>query len=157
MGYMRSNTPDLSERLMLFSLISLSPDLLNNIPIFATFQNFFQISILSDKKLSEIRNYFWILITRFSRDSNIPRKFQSLMMMMMNYFRGMVDRRKVFSLISSRGDCQRSSPWRISNSPRAGFEPAQKLSSGLLVEWSCAVVPTFKPRRHLTGNVRLIF
>ena len=30
---------------------------------------------------------------------------------------------------------------QISNTPRAGFEPAQNLSSGL-VEWSCAVVIT---------------
>ena len=34
-------------------------------------------------------------------------------MMMMNYFCGMVDRQKTFSLISSRGHCQRSSPSRI--------------------------------------------
>ena len=33
--------------------------------------------------------------------------------------------------------------------PRAGFEPAQNLSSGL-VEWSCAVVITTTPRRQLT-------
>ena len=36
---------------------------------------------------------------------------------------------------------------RISDMPRAGFEPAQNLSSGL-VEWSCAVVITATPRRH---------
>ena len=41
-------------------------------------------------------------------------------------FCGMVDRRKAFSLISSRDHCQRSSP------SRAGFEPAQNLSSGLV-------------------------
>ena len=49
--------------------------------------------------------------------------------------------RKAFSLISSRDDCQRSSPSRSSNTPRAGFKPSQNLSSGL-VEWSCAVVIT---------------
>ena len=70
-----------------------------------------------------------------------------IMMMMINCFCGMVDRRKAFSLISSRDHCQRSSPSRISDMPRAGFEPAQGLSSGLL-EWSCAVVITTKPRRH---------
>ena len=32
-----------------------------------------------------------------------------------------------------------SSPVRISNTPQAGFEPAENLNSGL-VEWSCAVV-----------------
>ena len=56
----------------------------------------------------------------------------------MHYFCGMVDRRKAFSLISSRDHRQRSSPSRISDMPRAGFEPVQKLSSGL-VEWSCTV------------------
>ena len=70
-----------------------------------------------------------------------------MMMMMMNCFCGMVDRRKAFSLISSRGHCQRSSPSRISDRPRAGFELAQNLSSGL-VEWSCTVVTTTTPRRH---------
>ena len=52
------------------------------------------------------------------------------------------------SLISSRDHCQRSSPSRISNPPRAGFDPAQNLSWGLL-EWSCAVVITTAPRRHV--------
>ena len=50
-----------------------------------------------------------------------------------------------FSLISSRDHCQRSSPSRISDT---GFGLAQNLSSGL-VEWSCAVVITTTPRRHL--------
>ena len=36
-----------------------------------------------------------------------------MMMMMMNWFCGMIDRREIFSLISSRGHCQRSSPSRI--------------------------------------------
>ena len=47
-------------------------------------------------------------------------------------FCGMVDRRKVLSLISSRDHCQRSLPSQISNPPRAGFKPAQNLSSGLV-------------------------
>ena len=55
----------------------------------------------------------------------------SMMMMMVNCFSGMVDRRKAFNLISSRDHCQRSSPLRISDTPRTGFEPAQNLSSGL--------------------------
>ena len=62
-----------------------------------------------------------------------------MMMMMINCFSGMVDQRKALSLISSWNHCQRSSPLRISDMLRAGFEPAQNLSSGL-VEWSCAVV-----------------
>ena len=49
--------------------------------------------------------------------------------------------------ISSRGYCQRSSPSRISDMPRAGDEPAQNLSSGS-VEWSCAVVITTTPWRR---------
>ena len=44
-----------------------------------------------------------------------------MMMMMINCFCGMVDRRKAFSLISSRDHCQRSSPSRISDTPRAGW------------------------------------
>ena len=67
----------------------------------------------------------------------------------LNCFCGMVDRRKAFSLISSRDHCQRSSPSRISDTPRAGFEDAQNLSSGL-VEWSCAVVIITTPRRQKT-------
>ena len=50
-----------------------------------------------------------------------------MMMMIMNCFCGMVDRRKVFSLIS---------PLRFSDRLRARFEPAQ---SSCLDEWSCAV------------------
>ena len=62
----------------------------------------------------------------------------------MNCYCGMVDRRKAFSLISSRDHCQRSSPSRISDMPWAGFEPAQNMSSGF-AEWSCAVVITTTP------------
>ena len=65
----------------------------------------------------------------------------------MNYFCVMGDRRKAFSLISSRDHCQRPSPSRISDTLRAGFEFPQNLSSGL-AEWSCAVVITTTPRRH---------
>ena len=68
-------------------------------------------------------------------------------MMTINWFCGMVDRWKVFSLISSRNHCHRSSSSRISPVDQAGFEPAQNLSSGL-VEWNCAVVITTTPRRH---------
>ena len=46
-------------------------------------------------------------------------------------FCGMFDRKKAFSLISSRGHCQRFSPLQISDMPRAGFEPAQNVSFGL--------------------------
>ena len=82
-----------------------------------------------------------------------------MMMMMMDCFCGMVDRRKTISLMSSWDHCQRSSPSRISDTPRARFEPVQNLSSGL-VEWSCAVVITTTPRRHqqkksLWGKIKL--
>ena len=54
-------------------------------------------------------------------------------------FYGMVYRRKTLSLISGWYHRQRFSPSRISDTPRAWFETAQNLSSGL-VELSCAVV-----------------
>ena len=80
-----------------------------------------------------------------------------MMMMIMNFFCGMADRRKAFRLISSRDHCQRSSHLWISDTLRAGFEPAQNLSSGL-VEWSCTVVITATPRRHLfTSHIYLHF
>ena len=56
-------------------------------------------------------------------------------MMMISFFGGMVDRRKAFSHMSSRGDCEKFSPSRISDTLRAGFEPAQNLSLDK-VEWS---------------------
>ena len=54
------------------------------------------------------------------------------MMMMMNCFCGMVDRRNALSLISNRDHCQRFSPSQISNTLRVGFEPAQNLRSGFI-------------------------
>ena len=58
----------------------------------------------------------------------------SLVMMMMNSFCGMVDWRKAFSLVSSWDHCQRSSPLQIYDKLWASLQPAQNLSSGL-VEW----------------------
>ena len=72
--------------------------------------------------------------------------------MMMNCFCGMVNRQKAVNPISSRDHSQRSSPSRISDTPRAGFEHAQNLSSGF-VEWSCAVVITITPQRHFTSHI----
>ena len=71
------------------------------------------------------------------------------MMMMMNCFCVMVDLQKAFSLISSWDHCQRSSTWRISDMPQAGFEHVQNLSSGL-VDRRCAVVIIITPRRYVT-------
>ena len=48
-----------------------------------------------------------------------------MMLMIMNSFCGMVDRREVFSFISKKDHCQRSSLSRISDTPHAGFKPAQ--------------------------------
>ena len=62
---------------------------------------------------------------------------------------GMVDRQKAVSVTSSRDHCQISSRSRIFDTPRAGFEPAQNPSSGLL-EWSCAVVITTILHYHHT-------
>ena len=61
-------------------------------------------------------------------------------MKMMNRYCGMVDRRKAFSLISSRDHCQRSSPSRISDTPRAGFEPAQNLKFRLCRTKLCSSI-----------------
>ena len=73
--------------------------------------------------------------------------------MIINCFCGMVDRRITFSLISSRDHCQRFSPSRISDRLRAGVEPAQNLSLGL-VEWRCAaVITTTARRRSLITNI----
>ena len=46
-----------------------------------------------------------------------------MMMMMMNCFIGMVDKRKAVSLKSSREHCQRISLSQISDTLRVGFEP----------------------------------
>ena len=109
-------------------------------------------TFLSFKLVVETRNHYhgmlqksFIWLTRVWFHHMFRSKVKCLMMMM-NCFCGMVDWRKAFGLISSRDHCQRSSPSRISSTPRAGFEPAQNLSSGL-VEWSCAVVITTTPQR----------
>ena len=65
-------------------------------------------------------------------------KKRVMMIMMMNCFCEMVDRRKALSIISSRDHCQRFSPLQISDTPRAVVEPVQNLSSHFL-EYSCAV------------------
>ena len=74
-----------------------------------------------------------------------------IMMTMINCFCGMVARQKMLNLISCRDHCQRSSLSQISDTARAGFEPAANLSSAL-VEWSCAVVITTTPQRHCNND-----
>ena len=71
-------------------------------------------------------------------------------MKMMNYFCGMVARRKKFSLISSRDQRKRSSPMRIFDMPQRRLEPMQNLSSDF-VKWRCAVVMTIR-LRHQNGH-----
>ena len=93
--------------------------------------------ILTRKSLMQVLFYF-------IRDAGSIK----ILMMMMNCFCGMVDRRKVFNLISGRDHCQISSPLWISDTPWAGFEPAQNLSSGL-DQGSCAVVITTTPWHHI--------
>ena len=69
-----------------------------------------------------------------------------MMMMMINYFCGTVDRRKTFRVISSRGHFQRSSPLSISNTLQAGFQPVQNLSSDLLEQGSAVRITTTSQR-----------
>ena len=77
------------------------------------------------------------------------------MIMMINCFCSMVGRTKGVSLISSRNHCQRSTPLRISNMTRAGFESAQNLSQNF-VERSCALVITTSPWRHLDLRIKCL-
>ena len=90
---------------------------------------------------------FW---TKFSKKGNLRPKVKKSHFCVRDddeLFCSMVDRRIAFSLISSRDHCQRSSPWRISDTLGAGFEPTQNLISGC-VEWSCAAEITTTPRCH---------
>ena len=56
-----------------------------------------------------------------------------MMMMMMNYFCGMVDQRKAVSLISNWDHCQRSSPSQISDTRRAGWYRLRKILENVFV------------------------
>ena len=60
------------------------------------------------------------------------------------FFR-MIGRRKALSLVSSRDYCQRFSPSQIPDTPRAGSEPVENLSSGF-VQGSCTLLITTTPR-----------
>lgn len=53
-------------------------------------------------------------------------------LMMMNCFCAMVDRRKMFDLISSRDHYQKFSPLQISNTPHSRLASVQNLSSGFV-------------------------
>ena len=96
-----------------------------------------------------IQQFLWTALLNFVYNNQFLANFEMPEMtslpFLMNCFCGMVDRRKVFSLISSRDHFQWSSPSQISDTPRAGFEPALNLSSDF-AEWSCPVVITTIPR-----------
>ena len=70
----------------------------------------------------------------------------------MNCFCGMVDRRKAFMPYSQPGPLETLSLSQISNTPLAGFQSVQSLSSDF-VEWSFAVVITTTPRCHGATSV----
>ena len=54
------------------------------------------------------------------------------LIMMKNYFCGIVDRRRVSSFISSRGNYQKFSPSQISSTSQAEFKSAQNLRLGFI-------------------------
>ena len=85
---------------------------------------------LMDLSLSQLN--YWCYFNNCGNNFVMMMMMMMMMMMKMNCFCGMVDQRKAFSLISSRDPCQRFSPWWISDSPWAGFEPVQNLSSGFV-------------------------
>ena len=75
----------------------------------------------SVSELSVLITFIWASIISWAVKSwgtNVG-SVMKMMIMMMNCFCGMVDRREAFSLIYSRDHCQRSSPSRISNTLRA--------------------------------------
>lgn len=100
--------------------------------------------------------YFHFLILRtfgFIDDLiTINNKWWWWWMMIMNWFCGMPDRQKTFSLIYSLEHRQRSSPSRICDTLRVGFEAAKNLNSGL-AGWSCAVVKI----EHFQKNIQYIY
>ena len=59
-------------------------------------------------------------------------------MIMMNCFCDIFDQQKVFSLMSSRNQCQRSSPLWISGMLQVVFKPVPNLSLGFAVVMKCS-------------------
>ena len=58
-------------------------------------------------------------------------------MMMMNSFRGMIDQQKAFTPYFQPRPLSEFFTITISDTPRAGFEPAQNLSSEPSLRWLC--------------------
>ena len=102
------------------------------------------IQILHIFLSKNIKVFQWLSNSTFF---NFMMMMMMMMMIMMNRFCDVVDRQKVFGLISSRNHWQRSSTSRISNKSRAGFDPAQNRSSDF-AEWSFALVITTTQCRH---------
>ena len=96
----------------------------------------FLVGILQDLTSSCLKVIQTLIFFKCYTGLSVPKtkywkcfaRSKMMMIMMMNCFCGMVDREKRFSLISSRDHCQKSPPSRISDTLRAGFEPAQNLS-----------------------------
>ena len=104
----------------------------NILELYIMFQCRSDSSQVKGNMISSIANLVYELPNDLPNDLRLRMMMMMMMMMMMNCFCDMVDRRKAFSLISSSDHCQRSSPWRIFDTPRAGFEPVQNLSSGFV-------------------------
>ena len=69
------------------------------------------------ENIKEITDFVEELLSLKAKGLMMMTMMMMMMMMMMICFCGMVNRRKAFSLISSRDHCQRSSPSRISDTP----------------------------------------
>ena len=79
-----------------------------------------------------------------------------IIMMMMNCFRGMVDRRKAFSLISSREHCQRSSSSQISETLQAGLT-RRTASDKILLDKAFNIAKNPKHDRYQRGLASMVY
>ena len=77
-----------------------------------------------------------------------------VLVMMMNYFCGMVDQQNALSIFFSQDHYQKFSPSQISDTSRSEFEPSQSLSSNLSVLDSKLIsnLWTVSSRTHLLIN-----
>ena len=123
--------------MIMFDEIRLS--LSNTIPLFCENKVIFE---RYGKDVSDLRTFI-------ENQSNI---FMSNGAMSLNWiaFCGMVDRRKEFSLISSRDHCQRISNLRHATSR---IWTCAELSSSGFVEWSCTLVITTTSRGNSFFNL----
>ena len=121
------------------------------------------LHMLKAKQCLWILEEFWLcyssVFRKYLRESLNSSKHiffcyleRRLMMMMMNCFVVWLTDERCLALFPARSITTDPHPLRISDTPRAGFELAQNLSSGF-VEWSSAVVITITPRHHFTTAV----